>query len=114
MIYVAPFCFVLNLALIGEGSFVEVSATLLTAHVGVTFLGSGLQGYVPLLGHLPVSLTEQGLRLSLTIGGLFCAAPGGAWIDMGHLALTGLGIIVAAPALLVAWRAGRAERAAAF
>ncbi len=114
VIYVAPFFFVLNPALIGEGSFFEVVITLVTALIGVTFLGSGLQGFVPLLGRLPAGLGGQGLKLLLVIGGLFCAAPGGNWIDLGHLALTGIGILVAAPALLAAWRSGRAEGAAAF
>ena len=104
VIYVAPFFFVLNPALIGEGSAYAVVVTLATALVGVTFLGSGLQGYVPLVGRLPGGLAGQALRLLLVLGGLFCAAPGGAWIGLSHLALTGLGILVAAPALLVAWR----------
>ncbi len=114
VIYVAPFFFVLNPALIGEGSFIEVTVTLITALIGVTFLGSGLQGYVPLLGRIPDTVFGQGLKLLLVVGGLFCAAPGGDWIGVSHLALTGFGILVAAPALITAWRAGQEERTAAF
>ncbi len=114
VIYVAPFFFVLNPALIGEGTTIEVTVTLITALIGVTFLGSGLQGYVPLLGRLPDSVTGHALKLLLVVGGLFCAAPGGDWIGISHLALTGVGILVATPALLTAWRTGREENAAAF
>ncbi len=114
VIYVAPFFFVLNPALIGDGTVIEVAVTLATALIGVTFLGSGLQGYVPLLGRLPENLAGQGLKLLLVVGGLFCAAPGGAWIGMGHLALAGIGVLVAAPALLTAWRDGARQGSAAF
>ncbi|MEO1191627.1 MAG: TRAP transporter fused permease subunit [Pseudomonadota bacterium] len=106
VIYVAPFFFVLNPALVGEGTTVEVITTLITALIGVTFLGSGLQGQIPLVGPLPEG-TMGGLllRLLLVFGGLICAAPGGEWIGLSHMALTGVGILVALPALLVAWRA---------
>ncbi len=104
VIYVAPFFFVLNPALIGEGSTGAVAVTLATAVIGVTFLGSGLQGYVPLLGRLPDGMAGLLLKLLLVIGGLFCAAPGGEWIGLSHLALTAIGILVASPALLAAIR----------
>ncbi|GAB5469857.1 MAG: TRAP transporter permease [Rhodospirillales bacterium] len=105
VIYVAPFFFVLNPALVGEGTTAEVIVTLATALIGVTFLGSGLQGQVPLVGGLPEGLGGLLLRVLLVFGGLVCAAPGGEWIGLSHLALTGIGVLIASPALLVAWRA---------
>jgi TRAP-type uncharacterized transport system fused permease subunit len=106
VIYFVPFFFVLNPALIGEGSAYDVLMTVLTALLGIWFLCSALQGYLAPLGRLD-GIVGAGARVLLFAGGLLCAAPGGAWIGMSHLALSGLGLAVSAPALLLAWRAGR-------
>jgi TRAP transporter 4TM/12TM fusion protein len=107
VIYVAPFFFVLNPALIGHGAPLEVLVVLSTALVGIWFFGSAMQGYVTFLGTLGSGPGGLATRVLLAIGGLVCAAPGGEGLGISHLALTGLGIVVAAPALLIAWRAGR-------
>lgn len=105
VIYVAPFFFVLNPALVGQAPVDEVLIVLATALIGVWFLGSALQGHVSLVGGLGDGPVGYALRALLLTGGLICAAPGG--FGLSHVALTGVGILVAMPALAFAWRNGR-------
>ena len=103
-IYIIPFFFVLNPALVGVGTWFEIVSVLVTALIGIWFIGSALQGYFAGIGALPddaVGLATRGLLLA---GGLLCAAPGGGWIGLGHFALSAIGILLALPAAFVAWR----------
>jgi len=106
-IYVVPFFFVLNPALIGQGSWQEVMTVLATALLGIWFFGSALQGYIAFLGATPAGAPGWLARGLLLVGGLSCAVPGGGELGLSHLALTGVGIGLAAPALWLAWREGR-------
>jgi len=107
VIYVIPFFFVLNPALIGQGSAGEVMTVLFTALLGIWFFGAALQGYVAFLGETGGGGVGWFARAALLLGGLTCAAPGGDEMGISHLALTGIGIGLAAPALWLAWRNGR-------
>ncbi len=111
VIYVAPFFFVLNPALIGQGEPAEVVVVLATALAGIWLLGSALQGYVAFLGEPGDGAVGLAARASLAVGGLVCAAPGGGASGLSHLALSGIGLLVALPGLALAWRCGRAARA---
>ena len=102
VIYVAPFFFVLNPALVGEAPAWEVMLTLSTALLGIWFLSCGLQGHFSLIGSFPDGAAGMALRLLLVVGGLCIAAPGGDWIGLSHWALVGVGVVLAAPAILVA------------
>ena len=113
VIYVVPFFFVLNPALIGQGSAGEVMAVLVTALVGIWFFGSALQGYVAFLGEIGGGAPGWVARALLLGGGLTCAAPGGEEVGISHVALTGIGIALALPGLVLAWRNGRAPARAA-
>ena len=106
-IYVVPFFFVLNPALIGQGSALEVTTVLVTALIGIWFFGAALQGYVAFLGEPGTGAISYLARALLLIGGLLCAAPGGNGVGLSHLSLTGIGILFALPALILAWREGR-------
>ncbi len=108
IIYFIPFFFVLNPALIGEGSGIDVVLTLGTAVVGVWLVGSGLQGYVAGFGRIGGGTFGAALRALIVVAGLFFAAPGGVLPGIGHFAMAGIGLALAAPALLIA----RARRAA--
>ena len=101
IIYFVPFFFVLNPALIGEGSAGEVLLTLATALVGVWLIGSGLQGYAAGFGPLGRGGGWLALRVLLVLGGLFFAAPGGVLPGLGHFAMAGIGLLLAAPVLAV-------------
>lgn len=107
VIYVIPFFFVLNPALIGQGPPMEVAIVLACALVGVWFLSAALQGFVSFVGPLNTSNLSSLMRLALFFAGLLVAAPIGGIFGLGHAGLTLLGLAIALPPLAVAWRAGR-------
>ncbi|MEL7464952.1 MAG: TRAP transporter fused permease subunit [Pseudomonadota bacterium] len=109
VIYVAPFFFVLNPALVGEAAAWEVTVSLSAALIGIWFLSCGLQGHFSLVGPIPEGASGAILRILLVIGGLCMAAPGGDWIGLSHGMLIAVGFAFAAPALLVALMRRRAE-----
>jgi TRAP transporter 4TM/12TM fusion protein len=108
VIYVVPFFFVLNPALIGQGAPTEVAFVLLCALVGVWFISSALQGYVSFVGPLHSSMISLLMRFVLFFAGLMVAAPVGGVAGLNHTVLTLSGLVVAILPFLLAWRAGRA------
>lgn len=110
VIYIVPFFFVLNPALIGQGTAAEVATVFLTALVGIYFLGSALQGYLTGIGTMRAGVTGLALRGLLFIGGLFFASPGAAGLGLGHTHMSLIGLAVGLPALLVTWAANRPGR----
>ena len=104
-IYIIPFFFVLNPALVGVGTWGEIGVVLLTALAGIWFIGSGLQGYFAGIGALPSGTSGLVVRALMIFGGLLCAAPGGSWVGLDHLSLSLIGAALAAPAAVLAWRA---------
>ena len=69
-IYIVPFFFVFNPALLLIGSFSDIIVPVLTVFVGIVFLGYGLVGYLPKLGSLGLIT-----RLVVLAGGLLLAWP---------------------------------------
>lgn len=111
IIYVVPFFFVLNPALIGEGAASEVAVTFATALLGIWLIGSGMQGYVAGIGSLGEGALAWLMRGIVIAGGLFFAAPGDVIPGLGHLAMAGIGLALALPGLLYGHlRAGRPAR----
>jgi len=110
VIYIAPFFFVLNPALVGEAPAWEVVVVLITALLGVGFISMALQGYVSLVGGLGTGATGLAMRLVLLIGGLFFAAPANDMIGLSHLQLSGIGLVLALGPLIYARRQGQLER----
>ena len=104
VIYITPFFFVLNPALIGQGPPVEVALVLMCALIGVWFISAALQGYVAFLGPLNSTGISSVMRVLLFFGGLLVAAPIGL-LGMGQVVITLIGFAVAAPALAIAWQA---------
>ncbi len=109
VIYLAPFFFVLNPALVGEAPAGEVVAVLITALLGVWFISAAIQGHVSLVGGFPDSAIGYGLRILLFAAGLFFAAPGGTMIGLSHWTLSAIGLALAIPPLFYAWTRGREE-----
>ena len=101
VIYIIPFFFVLNPALIGRGTWDEVLVVFVTALVGIHFIGSALQGYVTGLGAMRDGALGLLLRLSLFVGGLFFAMPGLEAMGLTHLHMSLIGLAIGLPALLV-------------
>lgn len=110
VIYVAPFFFVLNPALIGEAPALEVAAALSAALAGIWFLSSAMQGHVSLIGDLPAGPLGMAARVTLAAGGLLLALPGGGETGLSHIMLAAIGFALSAPALLLAAR-GRSAAA---
>lgn len=101
IIYIVPFFFVLNPALIGRGSAYEVITVLITAVIGVWFIGSSLQGYLAGVGDIGRGALGLLRRLMLAIGGLFLAAPGQIGLGLDHMQMTLIGLAFAVPVVLL-------------
>ncbi|WP_339947633.1 TRAP transporter fused permease subunit [uncultured Albimonas sp.] len=112
VIYLAPFFFVLNPALVGEAPAWEVIVTLTTALTGVAFISAALQGHVSLLGDLGSDLKGMGLRVMLFFAGLALAMPGDGELGLDRWTLNGLGVALAILPLIVARATG--SRAAPY
>lgn len=91
VIYLVPFLFVLEPALILKGKPEVVALTIASAFVGVFLLASGLQGYVigGGIARGPIGLLG---RLLLVIGGITCALPHLKWLGIGAELLTVIGL----------------------
>ncbi|ORE93210.1 C4-dicarboxylate transporter subuits DctM-Q [Stappia sp. 22II-S9-Z10] len=111
VIYIIPFFFVLNPALIGEGSTVDVAVTLVTALIGVGFISMALQGYVSFAGPLK-GASGAALRVLLFVGGLFFAVPEVAALGLSHLELSAIGLCLSILPILRARQAGAPLRRA--
>ncbi|HLW28454.1 MAG TPA: TRAP transporter fused permease subunit [Kiloniellales bacterium] len=112
IIYIIPFFFVLNPALIGQGSFLEVVTVLATAIIGVWFIASALQGYIPGIGLIGSGVAGRLGSFLLFLAGIAFAAPGGTLLGLSHLQLVLAGLAMAAPVLAFVWL-GRGKAAVA-
>ncbi|MGG7568615.1 TRAP transporter permease [Rhodovulum sp. DZ06] len=112
VIYLAPFFFVLNPALIGEAPAGEVALSLTAAVIGVWCIAASLQGHISLMGDLPGGAIGGGLRVMLFVGGLFLAAPGGGETGLSHWTLIAIGAALALPPFVIARKTGNAAAAA--
>lgn len=96
IMYIVPFFFVLNPALIMRGDAGEILVVVLTAIIGILLLASALEGYLVGLGPLRGSAFAFVGRLLLAAGGLMLALPGGGDLGLSHLQLSVVGVVVAA------------------
>ncbi|MEX2518493.1 MAG: TRAP transporter fused permease subunit, partial [Paracoccaceae bacterium] len=87
VIYIAPFFFILNPALVGEAPAMEVILTLTTALTGIWLISAALQGYLSLVGGLGHGVLGLALRAALAVGGFLLAMPGGGENGHSHTAL---------------------------
>ncbi|MEM7778014.1 MAG: TRAP transporter fused permease subunit [Pseudomonadota bacterium] len=111
VIYIVPFFFVLNPALIGDAPAWDVAVALSTGLVGVWFLSAAMQGHISLIGGFENSATGYSLRLLLFASGMLFLAPGGSpLLPVSHLTLSLAAVIVGAPAVIWAWVFGRETR----
>jgi TRAP transporter 4TM/12TM fusion protein len=74
-IYLVPFCFVLNPALLFKGDPQTVIISITAAFAGIVVMAAALQGYVLGIGLIPNSLAGWISRLLLIAGGVLFAAP---------------------------------------
>ncbi|MBK0328042.1 TRAP transporter fused permease subunit [Rhodobacteraceae bacterium F11138] len=104
VIYIVPFFFVLNPALIGEGTFSEMAILFVGALIGIWLISAALQGYVSFFGALPDGAKGVVLRVLLFGGGMLIAAPTGDAFGLLHLAVSGAGVALAILPLAAARR----------
>jgi TRAP transporter 4TM/12TM fusion protein len=108
VIYILPFFFVLNPALVGQAPPMEVAVALTSALIGVAMISGALQGYISLVG--PVrGAAALPLRVLLFLGGLFIAKPKTPLLDMSAGTSFLIGAALCAVPMLVAYRARQAE-----
>ena len=107
VIYVAPFFFVLNPALVGEAGAMEVMLVLFTALLGIWLISSGLQGYLAFVGAFGAGAPAWAFRGIMIAAGLFFAMPGGGETGLSHAALSAIGAVLAIPSVVFVWRRQR-------
>ena len=92
IIYFIPFFFVLNPALVLQGSnpYLEALGLTLLVAVGTLFICGGIQGYQAGVGDLRrAGFLEWPLRVLLVVGGLVLATPGGGIVPLSELQMVG-------------------------
>jgi TRAP-type uncharacterized transport system fused permease subunit len=115
IIYFVPFFFVLNPALIGQGSFGEIFVTFGSALVGIALISAGLQGYLYGVGAAGNGLLGWLGRTLLVVGGIILALPGNSpIIGYSHLELNSTAIIIAIGGAVACWLGRRKGPAPVF
>ena len=103
IIYFLPFFFVLNPALVLQGSWLEAIYLTVTAGAGIVFICGGIQGYQVLIGDLRRTGTLQWpLRILLIVGGVVLATPGGGIMPLSNLQMELFGAAILLPTLALA------------
>lgn len=107
IIYFIPFFFVLEPALLLQGTPSQILIAIACAVGGILMVAGGLQGYLPKLGDLSErGLLHWPLRLAFIIGGLFLAMPHNPFLNMSESMLFALsfGVLGGAALLTMAHR----------
>lgn len=107
IMYIVPFFFVLNPALILRGTPWEIVTVVLTALIGILFIASALEGYLLGYGSLRGSAAATAGRLLVGAGGFMLALPGGGDLELSHIQLSMAGIVVAIIGVAIARLGGR-------
>ena len=103
IIYFLPFFFVMNPALVLQGSYFEAIGLMTLAGVGILFICGGIQGYQAFVGDLRrTGALEWPIRVLLVIGGFVIATPGGGINVLSQLQITSLGVAILLPTVLLA------------
>lgn len=110
VIYLAPFFFVLNPALIGHGTPVEIAIVLSTALIGITLIAGTLQGHISYVGGLGKGVIGIIARIVLFVAGLLFAIPGNDILGVSHTQLNIAAIVLAIGPLAYAWSHHREHR----
>jgi TRAP transporter 4TM/12TM fusion protein len=74
-IYVIPFCFVLNPALLLKGDALTIAVSIVFAFLGLGLAAAALQGYVIRLGRIPNTLPGGLVRVLLVAAAVYLAVP---------------------------------------
>lgn len=104
VIYVVPFFFVLNPALIGQGPPGEVAFVLVCALIGIWFIAAAMQGYLAFVGTMGSGAFALLMRALLAFSGFLVASPIDGLFGLGQVEVSLLGGVLAIPPILSAWR----------
>lgn len=94
VMYVIPFFFVYNPALILQGQWMEILLVVATAVIGVALIAAVLQGYLIGVGGFGDGVLGWLARSLLLAGGLMLAAPSGVKIVLAALLVAALGVLI--------------------
>jgi TRAP-type uncharacterized transport system fused permease subunit len=100
-IYVVPFCFVLNPALLLKGDPAAVAVAVAAAFAGIVVIAAALQGYVLGLGLIPRHIGGWAARVALIAGGFLLAAPAPRLTGLSFVANLACGATLAVLGLLL-------------
>lgn len=106
-IYIIPFCFVLNPALLLQGDFVTVISSIVSAAVGVGLAAGALQGYVVRLGRIPNTVPGWIARALLLAGALYLAIPVPRLVGLAMPTAIMAGITLSAAGLILLYLVNR-------
>jgi TRAP transporter 4TM/12TM fusion protein len=108
IIYFIPFFFVLNPALVLQGSWGEALYLGATAALGIACICGGIQGFQLGVGDLRRAAgMEWPLRALFIVGGMVLATPGGGLMPLSNVQMELIGLAILAPALALAWVLGQ-------
>ena len=99
-IYVVPFFFVLNPALLLKGDVVTVTASIVFAFAGLGVAAAALQGYVAGIGPIPNTITGWLARALMLAGSVYLAVPVERFVGLKMPAAIATGIALSAAALI--------------
>lgn len=103
IIYFIPFFFVLNPALVMQGNYLEGLGLMALIAFGTVFICGGIQGYQIGVGDLRhTGVLEWPIRVLLAVGGIVVATPGGGIVPLSQMEVTGLGLAILIPTILLA------------
>jgi TRAP-type uncharacterized transport system fused permease subunit len=102
-IYLVPFCFVLNPALLLKGEAMAIVLAVTFAFAGIVMLGSALQGYVLGIGVIPRNAGGLMVRALMIGGGLLLAAPSPRLTGLPFSVNIAVGALAAGLALLMTY-----------
>lgn len=108
IIYFVPFFFVLNPALIGNGTFAEIVTVLTAAVIGIVFISAGLQGYLYGIGAIRNTVVGFIGRFFLVGGGIVMALPGNSpVVGYSHMEINSTAVALTAVGIALSWAARR-------
>jgi TRAP transporter 4TM/12TM fusion protein len=103
IIYFLPFFFVMNPALVLQGSYLTALGLMALCAVGILFICGGIQGYQAFVGDLrKAGVLEWPIRVLLVVGGFVIATPGGGINPLSQWQITMAGLGILAPTVLAA------------
>ena len=106
IIYFIPFFFVLNPALLLQGSnpYLEALGLTIVIAIGTLFICGGIQGYQAGVGDLrKAGILEWPLRVLLVVGGFVFATPGGGIVPISQVQIMALGLAILVPTFALAF-----------